>query len=218
MAPSPAPSTARRFDKLRGMKSFLSLCCVLFVGAAPAAEIWPDYAGITVPPNIAPLNFDVRGAQGGVVTTLTGPGGQLVAHGVSVRFPLKAWHAFLAANRGTNYEIRVVAGGQTILLATNTVAAAPIDANLTYRLIPPSYTGFAEMGIYQRSLETFEERALYRNVQDGAEQCVNCHTYRQCDPATYLFHVRARDAGTIIVSPKYGTRKVNLKVGPLFAG
>jgi len=89
-------------------------------------------------------------------------------------------------------------------VATNAVSADAMDGYLTYRLIPPSYGAFDEMGLYQRNLSTFEERPLYRNTQVNRAQCVNCHTYRQGDPETFLFHRRAVEGGTVISHPKYG--------------
>ena len=116
------------------------------------------------------------------------------------------WHQFLEAHKGEDVEFNV--GGNII---TNHVSEYPIDEYLTYRLIPPSYTGFNEIGIYQRNLTNFDEVPLYRNSQSKLKQCVNCHTYNAADPDEYLFHVRAYEGGTVIMSKKYGARKVDLK-------
>ncbi len=174
--------------------------------AAALVSMTPDYAGIAVPPNVAPLNFDLdRDAE----VVLAGPdGASLAKRGRNIRFGLSEWRGFLGACRGKEYVISVKPlDGGAPLVATNAVSETAIDGYLTYRLIPPSYTAFDEMGIYQRDLSSFSERALYRNVQTSRKQCVNCHTYRQGDPETFLFHKRANDAGTVIAHPKYGLGK-----------
>ena len=116
------------------------------------------------------------------------------------------WHKYLEAHKGEDVVFTV---GDNVV--TNHVSEYPIDEYLTYRLIPPSYTGFNEIGIYQRNLTNFDEVPLYRNSQSALKQCVNCHTYNAADPDEYLFHVRAYEGGTVIMSKKYGARKVDLK-------
>ena len=193
---------------------------LLAATAAGAFEVWPDYLNVELPSNIAPLNFDVRGAaeNAAVRVTLTAPDGDaLAAEGREVRFPEDAWRAFLGRHAGQPLAGLLRVGIETLAF-TNTVSKFPIDSHLTYRLIPPSYTGFAEVGIYQRDLTSFRERALYRNVQDDRKQCVNCHTYNAGDPKQYLFHTRAHHAGTQIVSERYGKFKIAPKLPGGYGG
>lgn len=195
---------------------------LLAATVAGAFEVWPDYLNVELPPNIAPLNFDVRGAaeDAAVRVTLTAPDGDALAtdgRACAVRFPEGAWRAFLGRHAGQPLA-GVLRVGEATLAFTNAVSKFPIDSHLTYRLIPPSYTGFAEVGIYQRDLTAFRERALYRNVQDDRMQCVNCHTYNAGDPGQYLFHTRARHAGTMIVSARYGKARVVPKVPGGYGG
>jgi len=184
--------------------------------AATLVTMTPDYAGITVPPNMAPLNFDLdREAS----VELAADGARLEARGRKIRFPVAAWHDFLARCKGRSYTLTVrPADGTAPLVATNAVSADAIDGHLTYRLIPPSYTTFDVIGIYQRDLANFDERPLYRNIQSARSQCVNCHTYRQCDPDTFLFHKRAYDSGTVIAHPKYGLHLHQIKPERGYAG
>jgi hypothetical protein len=52
------------------------------------------------------------------------------------------------------------------------------------------------MGIYQRHIETFDEKAVLLNtLTDGS--CMNCHSFCKNDPQKMLFHIRATRAGTI---------------------
>ena len=186
---------------------FVAACSIVL--SAGGIVVHPDYMNVEMPPNIAPLNFDVEGAVADEVTvTLTAPdGNSLSEKGPKVRFPPRAWRGFLVANAGQSVvgEIRA---GRTSLGFTNKVSRHPISSHLTYRLIPPGYSGFKHMGIYQRNLTTFEERPLFRNAQTDKRQCVNCHTPNAGDPEQYLFQVRAVDDGTVVVSPKHGRKKI----------
>ena len=180
--------------------------------AVGAATVFPDYFNIEIPPNIAPLNFDVEGVDGAVAVTLRAEdGATLAANGPKVRFPERAWRKFLSAHAGSRLMGELKTGGDTYFF-TNTVSRHPISTHLSYRLIPPGYTGFNEVGIYQRDITTFAERPLYRNLQTSRQQCVNCHTYNACDPAQYLFHTRAHLAGTVMVSAKYGKKKIRPEI------
>jgi len=191
---------------------------VAFALSSGAMTVWPDYFSVTVPPNIAPLNFEVGGCPPGakVEAVMKGAGSsRLAAEGPEILWNDEAWRGFLAENKGGKYEISLVISTNGValssLVATNVVSESPIDSHLTYRLIPPSYTGFSEMGTYLRCLENFEERPIYRNVQADFSQCVNCHTHNAASPSNYLFHTRAYKGGTTIVSPRYGKFKVDLK-------
>ena len=69
--------------------------------AVGAATVFPDYFNIEIPPNIAPLNFDVEGVDGAVAVTLRAEdGATLAANGPKVRFPERAWRKFLSAHAG----------------------------------------------------------------------------------------------------------------------
>ena len=194
------------------MKRFAVLLILFASGTAPAAVwMWPDYFGITMPPNIAPLNFKVA-EKGEVKATMTAADGDSIAaerKGESMRWPAADWRRFLKAHAGEDVLVAIACAGDRFV-ATNRIARAPVDSHLTYRLIPPGYTGYAPHGIYQRDLTSFEERPIYRNLQGAANQCVNCHTLNRADPEQTLFHARVFKPGTQIFSRKWGERKVDL--------
>ncbi|MGN0848044.1 MAG: hypothetical protein ACI4RA_11780 [Kiritimatiellia bacterium] len=193
---------------------FLGVVCGgLMIGRAVAATVSPDYFGIEVPPNIAPLNFTVATRAEKVRATMrAADGDELAVDGREVRWPAKGWRAFLARHAGEAYEVALDLDGARVVAGTNRVSRFPIDSHLTYRLIRPGYTDFDEIGIWQRDLTGFAERPLYRNVQVTARQCVNCHTYNAGDPGTYLFHSRLVHHGTQIVSPKYGRLRREIRL------
>ncbi|MDD6029526.1 MAG: hypothetical protein PUE68_01765 [Kiritimatiellae bacterium] len=195
------------------MRRAVLVLCALAGLCAAAARLRPVYMDVTLPPNIAPLNMRVLDAPAGETATCVyraADGDVLAAEGDFIRFEPKAWRTYLARHAGEALEVTLSLGGRPALVATNHVSRHPVDACLTYRLIPPGYTGFHRIGVYQRDLATFDEWPLYRNDQGPAEQCMNCHTYRGADPETWMLHLRKASEGTVVHSPKYGLRKVDL--------
>ncbi len=184
--------------------------CAVVLAAVGEVTVSPDYFNIEVPPNIAPLNFDVKGVTNGTprVTFRAPDGDALTAKGPAFRFPPRRWRAFLEKHRGEALVGTLVAGETTICSFTNRVSRFPIPSHLTYRLVQPLYSNYKVMGIYQRDLTTFKEKPLYHNLQESRPQCVNCHTYNNGDPKQYLFHTRVAFAGTQVVSAKYGRVKI----------
>lgn len=195
------------------MKRALPLL-VLLTSSAWAVGLHPDYADITVPPNIAPLNFNVVDAPEDVTVELSN-GKVTYTSGPEVRIPEKTWRQLLEA---PTYTITVKQGDRVLLSATNPVAKEPIDPVLVYRLIPPSYENFTQVGLYWRDLTSFKEHPFYTNLQSSPRQCVNCHTFKQNDPETFLFHLRADNAGTLIYTGDGDPGiKRNFKVGKLIS-
>jgi hypothetical protein len=162
-------------------------------------RIFPDYVGITLPPNIAPLNFrieepgnryriELRSAQGKPILLSQGS--------ASVDIPGAAWRALLRANAGAELLVSIEAqrahgewtGFQTI---TNRIAREEVDPYLAYRLLKPLYNVYKTVGIYQRNLETFDQQPILENKYfDGG--CLNCHTPLNRSPATFAFNIRGK--------------------------
>ncbi len=189
-------------------------CGLLLADGAGAVTLSPDYFGIEVPSNSAPLNFTVTGVQKAAVTMRAADGDTLCATAKdgTVCWSEKGWHAFLQRHVGESCEIALDLDGRRVVAGTNRISRFAIDSHLTYRLIRPGYTEFDVVGIWQRDLTSFEERPLYRNIQVAQKQCVNCHTYNAGDPKTYLFQSRLERHGTQIVSPKYGRLRRDIRL------
>ena len=158
-------------------------------------QIYPDYVGVTIPVNIAPLNFNMADESvlriDAVITD--SHGNTLQSQGEeSVNFDIDDWHALLAQNPGDSLQISVSAkmddGWHTYQPFSIYVSPDSIDYGLCYRLIEPGYEVWSKMGIYERDLSTFEERALIENTQ--FEGCVNCHSFNRGNPADMSLHIR----------------------------
>lgn len=166
--------------------------------------LWPDIAGVTIPADIAPLNFSVEGAEKAYAVIRGERGGEMRAGGDDICWDLDDWHALTERNRGADMTLCVSAkaGGRWTTYADVTIHVSedPLDDyGLTYRKIAPGYETFGDIGIYQRDIHTFDESAIVTsNLLRG--QCMNCHTANRCDPRWLTLHVRGRHSGTLVAT------------------
>lgn len=188
------------------------------------AAIYPDYADVVVPPNIAPMNFIVHEGAGEYVVRLSVQGGggkQTLVVAASedgkVEFPEAEWHSLLSSARGGSISAEVFAKKDGSWLRfepqTMAVAAEPIDQYLSYRLIEPGYEVYRQLGLYQRNLTNFSQATIYENnrkYDENNNHCVNCHNYQNYSTRNMLFHIRGKHGGTMFVSDGKA-RKMNMK-------
>ena len=167
--------------------------------ALPA--IYPDYVGVTVPASIAPLDFQLEGADA-LDVRLTAPDGtQLRSYGKSYTcFPEKKWAKFLEKSVGDSLQVSVsgLQGGKWTTYRSFGIFVSPdaIDYGLTYRMLEPGYEVYSHMGIYERELSSFRQRALLENTQfDG---CVNCHASMRGKPEDFTLHIRGSHGATLL--------------------
>ena len=170
---------------------------------AAQPRIYPDYLGVTIPVNIAPLNFGMADEQAlridAVITDSHGH--SLHSQGEeSVDFDIDGWHQLLGENRGDSLSVTVSAkyddGWHTYKSFSVYVSPDSIDYGLCYRLIEPGYEVWSKMGIYERDLSSFDERPLIENTQ--FEGCVNCHSFNRGNPADMSLHVRGPHGATLL--------------------
>lgn len=182
----------------------LAACTPRVRNAAPAESlpaIWPDYVGVTVPASIAPLDFTLPGADALDVRITAPDGTSLHSCGkTATRFSEKGWKTLLQRSAGDSVQVTVsgLYDGQWRTFAPFGiyVSTDAIDYGLTYRLIEPGYQIYSHMGIYERELASFRQRALLENTQfDG---CVNCHASLKGDPGTWTLHIRGSHGATLL--------------------
>ncbi|MDZ7262466.1 MAG: cytochrome C biosynthesis protein [candidate division KSB1 bacterium] len=178
-------------------------------------RINPDYTGLIIPPNIAPLNFRVFEPLDQAVLKIASNSGDTIhlkSHDGTFRIPIKAWKRLLNQNRGQSLtmQIHLQKDGQwqTFRPIVNRIAKEPIDPYLAYRLINPAYSLYTVMGLYQRNLETFEQKPILVNrlTQDN---CMNCHNFKNNDPAFMLMHLRGGPAAGTLIQYQGEIHKVN---------
>lgn len=166
-------------------------------------EIFPDYAGVTIPSNIAPLNFSFLGEEPATLI-VSGKSGERQIKGRKglFSFPTRYWRKLMAENAGASISLTVSVRQDSKWLAFNpftiNVSSDKIDPFLSFRLIPPGYQAWKRLGIYQRNLETYSQTAIFENSLTGGN-CVNCHSYCQRDPSKMLFHARGDFGGTAMI-------------------
>ncbi len=174
------------------------------------AEISPDYKGIILPPNLAPLTFHVADNMADeVVWQLKGAKGELLTAseaGEPLQPDTAAWRTLLDTHRGETLTATLYAhrpqGWVRYADWTITVAPEDIDRYLSYRLIEPGYELYRQLGLYQRDLTNYEETVIYENnrvYEQENNHCINCHNYQAYDTRNMLFHVRANHGGTVVI-------------------
>ena len=167
-------------------------------------DILPDYVGVEIPVGIAPLNFYMADDSVDLmdVTVVGAKGGELHVNGDYADFDIEAWHELTRQNRGDSLLVTVCARRDGVWTQYRSFPMYVSSDSLgewgvTYRLIPPGYEAWGQMGIYQRDLASFGQSAIVDNRQlDG--QCVNCHTPNRTHPRQFTFHVRGPHGATVV--------------------
>ena len=172
-------------------------------GLVPAARamelprLFPDYVGVTLPPIIAPLNFRIQEPGDSFRVELhstKGPSIVISRASPVIRIPPKAWSSLLHANPGQplywDISARTAASGWTrFARITNSIAREEIDSWLSYRLLKPVFNYYMYLGIYQRNLESFEQKLILKNDKFD-HGCLNCHTPLHRSPNTFALNIR----------------------------
>ena len=192
-------------------KSAVLVLLAIFVSCTPTPEnvqksnelppIYPDYCDVTIPENIAPLNFLLRAnceaieVKAGELT--------LNASGNEAIFNIDDWKDLMAKTAGQKLNVTVTAliDGQWTEYKSFEwqVVKDKVDPYLTYRLIEPDYEIWNHVQIQQRCVENFDVNALGHHEQ-LENRCMNCHTYANQDPGLSMMYVRGPGGGAILNS------------------
>ncbi len=165
-------------------------------------EIFPDYKNVTIPSDIAPLNFMVEDEKEWGLKIEAGDETRFVrADNGLFTFGNRLWKTLLQENKGSYVTMTLCFREESGWISCEpfniNVAEEEMDPYLVYRLVPPGYSLWKEMGIYQRELSSCKEHPIYRNTQ-GRGNCVNCHSFNERDPQQMLFHMRSEMSGTYV--------------------
>ena len=191
-----------------------------FHSVGRAARIHPDYYGVVIPANIAPLNFSVQEKGSGYYVKIyskQGPAIELHSRSGNILIPQKSWRELLEANRGQEVYFDIFVkradSGSSSQSAeklwsrfdsvVNRIARENIDGFLVYRRIDPVHFTWRKMGIYQRDLQGFDESLVLDNGYYGGG-CLNCHAF--CNNRTDKMLIGIR-------SPKYGSSALLIEDG-----
>lgn len=175
-------------------------------------DIYPDYTGVTLPPNLAPVRFrpadrDIEG-----MLAVFSAGGDSVVVGESdgmIAIGAREWRGLVDSADTVSVTLYTEKGEEWSRHHPFELYIAPeeIDPYIAYRKIEPGYETWNEMGIYQRCLENYDEKAILTNTYTD-HGCMNCHSFCSNDPDKMLFHLRVNYAGTYIIK-EGGIEKLN---------
>jgi len=181
-------------------------------------KISPDYSGVTLPPNIAPINFTINETAKKYLVRISEEGGEMISIKSStgkIIIPLTKWKKLLQQCMGKDIfiDIFVKKNGNWVKFPPiiNHVAEEAIDSYVVYRLIDPGFELWNKMGIYQRCLEDFNEQPVMINSLSD-DNCMNCHSFCQNDSHIMMFHMRSSYSGTVIYR-EGKLKKVDTKTG-----
>lgn len=187
-------------------------------------NMYPDYADVTIPVNIAPLNFEIRDKHlTNIETILTIEGADAsdadntltaTSNSQNLKFDLDDWKAFLQKAVNKNVKVQIYSksdhGEWTAFKSFKwQVVGDSIDPYLTYRLIEPDYEVWNKIQIRQRCVENWKETIL-TDHHLPENRCMNCHAFGNQNPNLSMVYVRGEDGGAIL-NRNGKLRKLNLK-------
>lgn len=199
------------------------LCLAIFCAACSSdgkiarsdnynAQIYPDYKDVTIPCNIAPMNFSVEDSSAtSYALQIEYKDTRIWTNADDKDFAIDKdqWKDLISkvkldgkdsTSNKIFFTIAREVNGEWVGGKPFSMSVVPdsIDDYISYRLVPPGYEGWYRMGIYQHQLSTSEESTIYENSHNNGA-CMNCHTpYMQNSDKT-LFHVRTYDGGTYML-------------------
>lgn len=189
-------------------------------GSAGPAPIYPDYKDVTIPVNIAPLNFRyVTDGAGRAVTTFSLGDRTVTIRGLEVKWGLRRWRSFIKDAAGGTIAVKaaVKTGSGTIEDSwTISVSADPVDPYLTYRLIEPAYQMWNEVSIRERCVEDFKETVICDH-QHTENSCMNCHIHGNQRSDLSMFYIRGPRGGAIL-NKDGELRKLTLQTDGMISG
>ena len=209
-------------------KLYLALCAAIALSFAACttdgkitrsdsyeATIYPDYKDITIPCNIAPMNFSVMDSSAtNYALSIEVNGKTLWVNADEKDFSVSPsdWQDLISASSVNSLQSTVNSqpskitftiareingewvGGKPVSM---TVVPDSIDDYITYRLVPPGYVGWYRMGIYQHQLSTSKEEVIFENSHTLGN-CVNCHTPSSRNSNQTIMHMRTSFGGTYL--------------------
>ena len=182
------------------------------------AIIEPDYSGIEVPPNIAPLNFSIKEAGQEYFVRIHSHHGEPIRiqnSSGNIHIPKESWKNLLAENLGQQLILDIFIKNQAnqwihFDSVVNRIAQESMDGYLTYRRFGPLFNHFRKMGIFQRSLETFDEKPVLLN-QMTSNNCMNCHNFWQNGTDRWLLHLRGAPSTSMLLIVDGKVQRIDTK-------
>lgn len=176
-------------------------------------SIFPDYTDITIPANIAPMNFSIDEQADEYITVISTSSATTTVKGRKVQIPESKWRKLTA---GSLITVQVYGrnGKQWSAYTPFSMSVSDdIDPYISYRIIPISVESYEKLSIRERNITNFREKVIFANtmIQNNEQgSCINCHHYKNWETDNMLFHVRHYKGGTVLVLDGK-LNKVNMK-------
>jgi len=188
-----------------------------FVHLFEEVSISPDYTGVTLPWNIAPVNFRIKHQAEAYHVRIYSQKGSTIeisSRRPVIQIPAQSWKKLLLANKGNDLKfdifVRRPSGWAKFKTIINSISAHKIDKYLVYRTIRPVYSRTGETGVYQRNLESFAQKP----VIESKYMCVNCHTFSRTQPEKMMLGIRGTKYGSSALYAEGGrVNKINTRFG-----
>jgi hypothetical protein len=191
-------------------------------------KVQPNWSGVVLPPNIAPLSFVVEEPGTGYFIRIHAAEDkpiELSSRTAEIRIPPRPWRRLLNHNRGRTLSLDVFVKSrptspetgpepwQRFARVTSTIAKEDIDRFIVYRRIWPGHSLWRQMGVYQRDLQSYDESVILDN--DSFKQgCVNCHTFCNNRADKMLLGIRSPTFGSsAILAQNKQVDKIGTKFG-----
>ena len=186
-------------------------------------DIYPDYKEVTVPVNIAPLNFLIRGDSCDALNVVAECNDVVVyadCESDEVTFDMRDWKRLMSESVGCSIRVTVSKSlnGEWVQYKPFhiMVSSDSIDSYLTYRMIEPDYEVYSRLRIVERCVENFWERSIC-DYESVGNRCMNCHTYNSHDSRQSFLYVRG-EGGGMILNQNGNLRKLALKTEEMVSG
>lgn len=184
--------------------------------------IFPDYTDVTIPCNIAPMNFMMEDAEEVVARLKAGSKEYTYGQGNKVMIDADEWRELTSQGGDIEVETYAQRDGKWTKYKPFSMhlSADSIDRYVSYRLLPPTYVGFEQLAIRQRDITCWNECDIFNTRQITTEangMCINCHTYQNYRTENMMFHMRIQHPGTMIVTGDK-LSKVNIRKDGMISG
>ncbi|HVN47755.1 MAG TPA: hypothetical protein VMU30_02920 [Bacteroidota bacterium] len=187
--------------------------------AGRQAVLHPDFSGITIPPNIAPLNFFIKEAGNDFIVLIHSTHGDPIrvqSRTGSIQIPLDSWKHLLAENVGQPLVVNIFVKDQHGQWArfdsvVDHIASENIDSYVVYRKFGPLFNQWKKMGIFERCVENFDVTTVMFNQLTTYKNCMNCHNFLQNGTERWILHMRFDPGTAMLLTINNKTTKIDTR-------
>jgi hypothetical protein len=168
-------------------------------------RIFPDYTNVTIPSNIAPMNFYIEETGKKFIVRFfdeNNKGFKIVSGSPLIKIPSKKWSDLLKRNTAKKIFIEISSKESNNKWTVyepfyQYIASQHIDNYIVFRRINTSLFFWNDMSIVQRNISNFSETHITNN-KNFNNGCIHCHSFSRNNSENFLLHFRRKPSGTLI--------------------